>query len=64
MDRFLDGEGRLIHPNELRQAIYESGIESSARTIIWRHLLNVCSMDMTNTERKTYLAEVTEKYDE
>lgn len=64
MDRFLDDEGRLTHPNELRQAIYESGIEPSARNLIWRHLLNIFSMDMTNTERKTYLADVTQKYDE
>ena len=60
---FLDTEGRLVHANELRQAIYEGGIEPSCRRVVWRHLLNIFPMNMTTFERAEYLNEVSREYE-
>ncbi|CAF0848812.1 unnamed protein product [Rotaria sp. Silwood1] len=61
--KFLDSEGRLIHTNELRQAIYEGGVEPSFRKIIWRHLLNIFPINMTSSERVEYLKDVSIEYE-
>jgi hypothetical protein len=63
LKKFLDSEGRLIHTNELRQAIYEVGVEPSCRKVIWLHLLNIFPTNMTNLERKEYLKGVTLQYE-
>lgn len=63
LKKFLDAEGRLEHPNELRHAIYEGGIEPSCRKIIWRHLLNIFPANFNSFERMAYLKEVSEKYE-
>ncbi len=63
LKKFLDAEGRLKHPNELRQAIYEGGIEPLSRKVIWRHLLNIFGTDMTSLDRVEYLKEVSIKYE-
>jgi hypothetical protein len=62
MKKFLDNEGRLINVNELRQAIYEGGVESSYRKIVWRHLLNIFPSNMTGLERIDYLKCIEIKY--
>ncbi|CAF2580692.1 unnamed protein product [Rotaria sp. Silwood2] len=61
--KFLDSEGRLINTNELRQAIYEGGVEPSFRKIIWRHLLNIFPTNMTSSERIEYLKDVSIEYE-
>ncbi|CAF0949113.1 unnamed protein product [Rotaria sordida] len=61
--KFLDSEGRLINANELRQAIYEGGVEPSFRKVIWRHLLNIFPIDMTSSERTEYLKDVSIEYE-
>ena len=60
--KFLDPQGRLQHPNELRHAIYEGGVELSSRKVIWRHLLNIFPTNMTSLERVEYLKEVSNTY--
>lgn len=62
MKRFLDNDGRLINGNELRQAIYDAGIEPSYRKIVWRHLLNIFPLNMTGLERIDYLKCIDIKY--
>jgi hypothetical protein len=61
--KFLDSEGRLAHANELRQAIYESGVEPSFRKVVWRHLLNIFPQNITGLERIGYLKSVKIKYE-
>ncbi len=63
LKKFLDLEGRLEHPNELRHAIYEGGVEPAFRKVIWRHLLNIFPTNMTSFERIEYLKEVSIKYE-
>ncbi len=62
MKKFLDNEGRLINVNELRQAIYEGGVEPSYRKVVWRHLLNIFPPNMTGLERIDYLKCIEIKY--
>ncbi|CAM4983532.1 unnamed protein product [Rotaria socialis] len=62
-NKFLDSEGRLINVNELRQAIYQGGIESSIRKLIWGHLLNIFPINMTSLERNEYLRDVSIEYE-
>jgi len=63
LKKFLDSDGRLQHPNELRQAIYEGGVEPSFRKVIWRHLLNIFPINMTSLDRIEYLKDVSIKYE-
>jgi hypothetical protein len=63
LKKFLDSEGRLEHPHDLRQAIYEGGVEPSCRNAAWRHLLNICPTKMTTLERNDYLNEVSIQYE-
>lgn len=62
MKKFLDCEGRLVYVDELRQAIFEGGVEPSFRKVVWRHLLNVFPTNMTGLERIEYLRSVDVKY--
>ncbi|CAF1345678.1 unnamed protein product [Rotaria sordida] len=62
MKKFLDCEGRLIHVNELRQAIFEGGVEPPYRKVVWRHLLNIFPADMTGLDRIDYLKCIEIKY--
>ena len=62
MKKFLDSDGRLIHVNELRQAIFEGGVEPSYRKVVWRHLLNIFPANMTGLERIDYLKSIEIKY--
>ncbi|CAF1256736.1 unnamed protein product, partial [Didymodactylos carnosus] len=63
LKKFLDCEGRLIHNIELRQAIFDGGIEPSFRKVVWRHLLNIFPSSMTGTERIEYLKSVNIQYE-
>jgi len=62
MRKFLDSEGRLIQVNELRQAVYEGGVEPSYRKVVWRHLLNIFPPNITGLERIDYLKCIEIKY--
>ena len=63
LHKFLDSQGRLVHANELRQAIYEGGIEPSFRKVVWRHLLNIFPSNMTGNERISYQKYVAMRYE-
>ncbi|CAF1421397.1 unnamed protein product [Adineta steineri] len=60
---YLDPEGCIINANELRQAIYEGGVEPAFRKIIWRHLLNIFPVGITSRQRVEYLKDVANKYE-
>ena len=60
---YIDSEERLIYANELRQAIYEGGVEPSYRKIVWQYLLNIFPGDMASKERIEYLKDVSNKYE-
>ncbi|CAF0917215.1 unnamed protein product [Adineta ricciae] len=62
MRKFLDSEGRLIYVNELRQAIFEGGVEPAYRKVVWRHLLNIFPLNITGLERIDYLKCIDIKY--
>ena len=61
--KYFDQQGRLIYANELRQAIYEGGVEPTMRRIIWRHLLNIYPAHSTSQEQIEYLEEVKINYE-
>jgi hypothetical protein len=63
LKKFLDVDARLIHVNELRQAIYEGGVEPSFRKVVWRHLLNIFPANLTGLERIHYMKYVNMKYE-
>ena len=60
--KLIDSEGRLTRATELRQAIYEGGVDPSFRRTIWMHLLNIFPNSMTSVQRKVYLDNVTKEY--
>lgn len=63
LKRFLDADARLIHVNELRQAIFDGGVEPSFRKVVWRHLLNIFPPSVTGLERINYLKYISLKYE-
>lgn len=60
---YLDSDGRLVRPKELRLSVFRGGIEPSIRSIVWKHILNVYSDSFTTTEQLTYLASMNEEYE-
>lgn len=61
--RYFDQDGRLIYANELRQAIYEGGIEPSIRKIVWRYLLNIYPSHADVQKQIEYIEEVKSIYE-
>lgn len=59
---YLDAEGRLLRPDSFRLAVYQGGLESNLRPVVWKHLLNVYPPSMTDAERQTFMSNLTEKY--
>lgn len=52
---YLDAVGRLVQPQQFRVAVYQGGVESSLRPVVWRHLLNIYPGDMNGRERFEYV---------
>jgi len=59
---YLDAVGRLVQPQQFRIAVYQSGVESSLRPVVWRHLLNVYPGDMSGRERFEYVRRKSNEY--
>ncbi|CAI9739952.1 Hypothetical predicted protein [Octopus vulgaris] len=59
---YLDVDGHLIRPQELRLSIYQGGIEPSLRKVVWRHLLNIFPDNMSGKERYDYLKRKEQEY--
>ena len=53
---FLDSDGRIVQPGELRQRIFEGGVDAGKRKEIWPILLDVYpNSNMTFKQRCEYL---------
>lgn len=59
---FLDSVGQIVYPNNLRQVIYEGGIDPSLRRVVWKHILNVYPDGMTGRERMDYMKRKATEY--
>uniref|UniRef100_A0A8C5HBD8 Rab-GAP TBC domain-containing protein n=1 Tax=Gouania willdenowi TaxID=441366 RepID=A0A8C5HBD8_GOUWI len=61
---YLNGQGQLSRPEELRLRIYHGGVEPSLRKVVWRYLLNVYPDGLTGQERMDYMKRKTREYDQ
>ncbi|XP_029466734.1 TBC1 domain family member 25 [Rhinatrema bivittatum] len=61
---YLDHEGQLTRPEELRLRIYHGGVEPSLRKVVWRYLLNVYPDGLRGQERMDYMKHKTREYEQ
>uniref|UniRef100_A0A8C8RL80 TBC1 domain family member 25 n=1 Tax=Pelusios castaneus TaxID=367368 RepID=A0A8C8RL80_9SAUR len=61
---YLNHEGQLSRPEELRLRIYHGGVEPSLRKVVWRYLLNVYPDGLTGQERMNYMKRKTREYEQ
>ncbi|KAM8965601.1 TBC1 domain family member 25 isoform 2-T2 [Sarcophilus harrisii] len=61
---YLNREGQLCRPEELRLRIYHGGVEPSLRKVVWRYLLNVYPDGLTGQERMDYMKRKTLEYNQ
>nr|XP_020653310.1 TBC1 domain family member 25 isoform X1 [Pogona vitticeps] len=61
---FLNHEGQLTRPAELRLRIFHGGVEPSLRKVVWRYLLNVYPDGLTGQERMDYMKQKTREYEQ
>lgn len=61
---YLNSQGQLTKPEELRLRIYHGGVEPSLRKVVWRYLLNVYPDGLTGQERMDYMKRKTREYDQ
>ncbi|XP_015916870.1 TBC1 domain family member 25 [Parasteatoda tepidariorum] len=59
---YLDGEGRLVKPRELRLSVYQRGIDPSLRKVVWKHILNVYPYGLSGKERIAYMKQRSLEY--
>nr|XP_034996228.1 TBC1 domain family member 25 isoform X1 [Zootoca vivipara] len=68
---YLNHEGQLTRPAELRLRIFHGGVEPSLRKVgmgilevVWRYLLNVYPDGLTGQERMDYMKRKTREYEQ
>ncbi|XP_068453216.1 TBC1 domain family member 25 [Clinocottus analis] len=61
---YLNGQGQLTRPEELRLRIYHGGVDPSLRKVVWRYLLNVYPDGLSGQERMDYMKRKTREYDQ
>ncbi|KAF0036536.1 hypothetical protein F2P81_011848 [Scophthalmus maximus] len=61
---YLNGQGQLSRPEELRLRIYHGGVDPSLRKVVWRYLLNVYPDGLSGQERMDYMKRKTREYDQ
>ncbi|KAM4570883.1 TBC1 domain family member 25 isoform 1-T1 [Fundulus diaphanus] len=61
---YLNGQGQLTRPEELRLRIYHGGVEPSLRKVVWRYLLNVYPDGLSGQERMDYMKKKTREYEQ
>ncbi|XP_056629224.1 TBC1 domain family member 25 [Triplophysa dalaica] len=61
---YMNSQGQLTRPEELRLRIYHGGVEPSLRKVVWRYLLNVYPDGLTGQERMDYMKRKTREYDQ
>lgn len=60
---YLDCEGRLVKPKELRLSVYHGGLEPSLRKVVWKHILNVYPEGLSGKERMAYMKRKSAEYE-
>ncbi|XP_069785217.1 TBC1 domain family member 25 isoform X2 [Narcine bancroftii] len=60
---YLNHEGQLCRPEELRLRIYHGGVEPALRKVVWRYLLNVYPDGLTGQERLDYMKQKSQEYE-
>ncbi|KAI4884068.1 hypothetical protein NFI96_030662 [Prochilodus magdalenae] len=61
---YMNSQGQLTRPEELRLRIYHGGVDPSLRKVVWRYLLNVYPDGLTGQERMDYMKRKTREYDQ
>ncbi|KAF7649304.1 hypothetical protein LDENG_00143820 [Lucifuga dentata] len=61
---YLNGQGQLTRPEELRLRIYHGGVDPSLRKVVWRYLLNVYPDGLSGQERMDYMKRKTREYEQ
>nr|XP_056713081.1 TBC1 domain family member 25 [Euleptes europaea] len=61
---YLNHEGQLMRPAELRLRIFHGGVEPSLRKVVWRYLLNVYPDGLTGQERIDYMKRKAREYEQ
>ncbi|XP_030049818.1 TBC1 domain family member 25 [Microcaecilia unicolor] len=61
---YLNHEGQLTRPEELRLRIYHGGVEPSLRKVVWRYLLNVYPDGLSGLERMDYMKRKAREYEQ
>ncbi|XP_047428288.1 TBC1 domain family member 25 [Mugil cephalus] len=61
---YLNAQGQLTRPEELRLRIYHGGVEPSLRKVVWRYLLNVYPDGLSGQERMDYMKRKAREYDQ
>ncbi|KAJ1095590.1 hypothetical protein NDU88_000749 [Pleurodeles waltl] len=61
---YLNHEGQLSRPEDLRLRIYHGGVEPSLRKVVWRYLLNVYPDGLSGQERMDYMKCKTREYEQ
>lgn len=59
---FLDSDGRLIRPKDLRISIYRGGLEHGLRKVVWKHILNVYPEGLSGADRVDYMKRQSKEY--
>ncbi|CAF1017040.1 unnamed protein product, partial [Brachionus calyciflorus] len=64
LKNFLDSDGRIVQPQELRQRIFEGGCDPSKRKELWPILLDIFPLQsMTLKERNDFIQEKSCEYE-
>ncbi|KAM9751762.1 LOW QUALITY PROTEIN: TBC1 domain family member 25 [Menidia menidia] len=61
---FLNAQGQLTRPEELRLRIYHGGVEPSLRKVVWRYLLNVYPAGLSGQQRLDYMKRKAREYEQ
>lgn len=60
--KYLHPDGRIKCLRELRLAVYRRGVESSLRSTVWKHLLNVYPSNLTSEQRVRFVQQKADQY--
>lgn len=59
---FQNKVGCLIHRDQFKLAVFQSGVEESLRKVVWRHLLDVYPEHLNGQERMEHLKKKSNEY--
>ena len=59
---FMDAEGRIAHPADLRKSIFFKGLVHEERSVIWPMLAGVIDWGATSAQRAAIISGIQGKY--